>query len=59
MAAGLVTEPLHRARDDFFAGLADIGYKGRLSLEDNGGDGDAMNPQGLARMRELAAKYGL
>ncbi|MBE6953736.1 MAG: sugar phosphate isomerase/epimerase [Ruminococcaceae bacterium] len=45
--------------EDFFAGLADIGYKGRLSLEDNGGDGDAMNPQGLARMRELAAKYGL
>lgn len=45
--------------EDFFAGLADIGYKGRLSLEDNGGDGDAMFPQGLVRMRELAAKYGL
>ena len=45
--------------EDFFAGLADIGYTGRLSLEDNAGDGDTMFPQGLVRMRELAAKYGL
>ncbi len=45
--------------DAFFAGLADCGYHGRLSIEGNIKDLRAELPEALELLREKAAAYGL
>lgn len=45
--------------DAFFAGLADCGYHGRMSVEGNLGEYRETLPEALALMKEKAAAYGL
>lgn len=58
-AGRFATENVGVDYDGFFAGLADCGYRGRLSLEDNVGDPRALLPDGLTLLREKAAAHGL
>ena len=45
--------------DAFFAGRADCGYPGRMSIEGSLGDYRETLPEALALIREKAAAFGL